>query len=94
MKGTISNKCKYEDNAIDIENFSIEYTQGADCNDDKDNIQAIKISAKNNGCGPDGWYYNIEIPEGHWSINGINDLENLIKDFESRFNLVTDYDIL
>lgn len=93
MKYTINNKnAGLEDNQINIDEFSITYTQPADCNDDRDNIQAITISAVNNGMGGDGWYYNIEIKEGHWSIGSSNELVKLIEDFNKRFNLETSYE--
>lgn len=66
-----------------LDSISAVYSQNADTADDPDNFQVIKIETVSNGVGS---YINISLPEGgHWSIDDPNELIDLLKDFQSRY---------
>ena len=85
--GMIPENCM--DDAVEIQEFSITYGQNADTNSDRDDYQHIKITAQNSGAGEDGWYYDIEIPNGHWSVDSGESLVTIIEDFKSRMEYNT-----
>ena len=73
--------------AVGIEEMSITYTQSADTNSSSDEVQFIKITSRS-ACSvredEEGFYFDIEIPEGHWSVEDGEELKALIDDFKSR----------
>lgn len=72
-------RMEYNDNEIGIDNVSIKYIQQADCTEDKDNVQTITLSTRNNG-----FSRFINIQTENWSISDINELKKIISDFEKR----------
>jgi len=81
--------------AVGIESISVTYIQPADTCSDRDDVQTLKITAQT-GCaydketfdqGNEGYYFNIEIPEGHWSVDSSEQLAALIDDFKQRIYL-------
>lgn len=78
-------------NAVGIEKMSITYTQPADTCSDSDEIQSITITTQCGDCcgikeaeKKEGCYFNISIPEGHWSVDDGDSLKALIEDFKKR----------
>ena len=78
-------------NAIGIDEMSITYIQPADTCSSSDEIQTITITTQ---CGEScdmeeaeklkGFYFDITISEGHWSVNDGDSLKALIDDFKKR----------
>ena len=77
-----------KDTDITVEEMSVTYRQSPDTNSDSDEYQRIKLTTQWTGWDdlkdPFPYYINIEIPEGHWSIDGEEDMLKLIKDFKNR----------
>ena len=87
----LQNAITDNENFVGIEEMSITYTQPADTNSLSDEIQYIKLTSRTayavgmkDALNKEGFYIDIEIPEGHWSIDGIENLEAIVKDFEER----------
>lgn len=74
-----------EENAVEISEFSITYTQQADTNSDRDDYQSLTVFAENSGAG---WYISFKT-DSKWSINEPNDIKVLLEDFLSRMNFNT-----
>ncbi len=78
------NKCC----AVGIDEMSITYVQPADTNSSSDEVQSIKITSRLACCcteeEPEAFYFDIEIPEGHWSVEDGEELKALIDDFKTR----------
>ena len=77
--------------AVGIEKMSITYIQPADTCSDSDEIQNITITTQCGDCcgieeaeKKEGCYFNISIPEGHWSVDNGDSLKALIEDFKKR----------
>jgi len=73
-------KINYKDWEIGVDDVSVTYVQASDCTE-KDGAQSITISTRNNGIAR---FLNIKTGEEGWSINNVQDLEKLIKDFKRR----------
>lgn len=73
-------KINYKDWEIGVDNVSVTYVQASDCTEE-DGAQSITISTRNNGIAR---FLNIKTGEEGWSINNVQDLEKLIKDFKRR----------
>ena len=78
-------KFKFEDGHIGIDDISITYLQNGDCTEGDENVQSITISTRNNGVGR---FVNIKTE--NWSINDVDELAKLIKDFKKRAGLCLD----
>lgn len=74
-----SEEFNYKSQQIGIDDVSIQYVQTGDCTEDKDNVQAITISSRNNGVGR---FLNIKT-DG-WSFDNIDELTEIINDFKQR----------
>ena len=77
--------------AVGIEKMSITYIQPADTCSDSEEIQCITITTECGDCcgleeaeKKEGCYFNISIPEGHWSVDDGDSLKALIEDFKKR----------
>ena len=77
--------------AVGIEKMSITYIQPADTCSDSDEIQSITITTQCGDCcgteeaeRKEGCYFDISIPEGHWSVDDGDSLKALIEDFKKR----------
>ena len=84
-------------NAIGIEKMSITYTQPADTCSSSDDIQMLTITTQSaDSCGieeaqkKEGFYFDISIPEGHWSVEDGDSLKALIEDFKKRLYLTSE----
>lgn len=84
-----------KEEAVGIESMSITYIQPADTCSSRDDVQTLKITIQS-GCsydkeefdqGKEGYYFDIEIPEGHWSVDSGKQLAALIDDFKQRIYL-------
>lgn len=76
-------KASFEDESVNIDDVSVQYMQNPDCTEDSDgDPQVIEISTRNNGAGR-----FINIKTENWSINNINELVEIIKDFSKRAGL-------
>lgn len=73
-------KINYKDWEIGVDDVSVTYVQASDCTEE-DGAQSITISTRNNGIAR---FLNIKTGEEGWSINNVQDLEKLIKDFKRR----------
>ena len=73
---------KFEDSIVGIDNVSITYLQNSDCTEEDGNVQSITLSTRNNGV-----HRFMNIKTENWSFDGINELEELIKDFKQRAGL-------
>lgn len=80
------------ENAVGIESMSITYIQPADTCCSKEEVQVIKLTTQCGCCydkkeydeGKEGFYIDIEIPEGHWSIDSADQIVEIINDFKER----------
>lgn len=70
---------KFEENEIGMDDVSISYLQQADCTQDQDETNEITLSTANNGVAR-----FIVIKTERWSIDDIDSLVELIKDFKKR----------
>ena len=77
--------------AVGIEKMSITYIRPADTCSSSDEIQTITITTQcAEACGieeaekQEGFYFDITIPEGHWSVDDGDSLKALIDDFKKR----------
>lgn len=74
-----SEEFNYKSQQIGIDDVSIQYVQTGDCTEDKDSVQTITISSRNNGVGR---FLNIKT-DG-WSFDNIDELTEIINDFKQR----------
>lgn len=73
-----------------VTKIMVEYSQGPDTNQERDQIQTIRLETEENGagCGP---YLRMSMPYGGvWSFIDEKDIVELIKDFKDRINFVSD----
>ena len=84
--------------AIGIEKMSITYTQPADTCSDNFDFQAITITSQSGECctiedakKQEGFYFDITIPEGHWSVDDGESLKALIDDFKKRLYIINEF---
>lgn len=69
---------------IEVSKVTVSYTQMGDCCEDADNIQTLTLTSEDNGTAP---FIRMSITEGdHFSIDGINDLQKILSDFNQRLN--------
>ena len=85
--------------AVGIEQMSITYTQLADTCSSSDDTQIIIITTQcAESCGieeaekQEGFYFDITIPEGHWSVDDGDSLKTLIDDFKKRLYMTNEFD--
>ena len=71
-----------KDNQVLIEQMSITYLQPNDCYEASEEGQALTISIRDGGGGP-----FLHIKTDGWSINNVNDITELVNDFNKRFNI-------
>lgn len=78
-------------NVVGIEKMSITYTQLTDTCSSVDEIQTITITAQcidecriKDAEKQEGFYFDIALPKGHWSVNNGDSLKALIDDFKKR----------
>lgn len=76
---------------VGIERMSITYIQPADTCSSSDDVQTLTITTQcGEACGieeaekQEGFYFDITIPEGHWSVDNGDSLKALIEDFKKR----------
>ena len=76
---------------IGIERMSVTYIQPADTCSSSDELQTLTITTQcGEVCGieeaekQEGFYFDITIPEGHWSVDNGDSLKALIEDFKKR----------
>lgn len=84
-------------NVVGIDKMSVTYIQPADTCSPSDEIQTITITTQCGCCcgvenaeNQQGFYFDITIPEGHWSADDGDSLKALIEDFKKRLYMVTD----
>lgn len=79
---------QFKDEFVGIDDVSITYLQNSDCSgeDDKENVQSITISTRNNGMTR-----FINIKTDSWSISDTDELVKLIEDFKKRAELCGGY---
>ena len=84
--------------AVGIDKMSITYIQPADTWSSSDEIQTITITSQCADCcgteeaeKQEGFYFDITIPEGHWSVNNGDSLKTLIDDFKKRLYMINDF---
>ena len=73
---------KFEDGHIGIDDVSVTYLQNSDCTEEDENVQSITISTRNNGIGR-----FINIKTENWSFDKVDELVEIIEDFEKRAGL-------
>lgn len=66
-------------NDVYVDDVSVTYCQSSDCTEDDEDVQTITISSRNNGMGR-----FINLKTENWSIDGIEELEKILKDFCNR----------
>lgn len=84
--------------AVGIDQMSITYIQPADTCSSSDEVQTITITTQCGvACGAEeakkqeGFYFDITIPEGHWSVEDGESLKALIDDFKKRLYQVNEF---
>jgi hypothetical protein len=65
-----------------VDNVSITYLQDADCTDDPDNVQVLKLSTQNNGIAR-----FMVLETERWAIDDIESLIEVLQDFKTRAGL-------
>lgn len=85
--------------AVGIEQMSITYTQPSDTCSSSDDVQTITITTQSSCCcgiaeteKQEGFYFDITIPEGHWSVEDGDSLKTLIDDFKKRLYMTNEFD--
>lgn len=69
--------------AIVVDDVKITYAQNGDNTEKEDTVQTITLSTRNNGVAR-----FINIKTSNWSVDGIDDLKVLLKDFEKRASII------
>lgn len=79
------NDDRYEDNNVFIDAVSITYGQSSDSsgNDGDEEVQEITLTTRNNGVAR---FINIKTES--WSIENLDELKQIIDDFEQRAKLI------
>ena len=84
-------------NVVGIEQMSITYIQPADTCSSSDEVQTLTITTQCGDCcgiedaeKEEGFYFDITIPEGHWSVDDGDSLKALIDDFKKRLYMVNE----
>lgn len=85
MKIVEVDNCNYEDGEVQVQDVTVEYTQTGDCTENRDDMQSIVISTRNNGMAR-----FINIKTENWSIDNADVLVKLIEDFSRRAGLKTE----
>lgn len=67
------------DNTVIVDEVSITYWQNNDCTEEDNGGQLLTISTRDNGCDKFLWFKT----EG-WSIDSIDSLSEIFKDFKKR----------
>lgn len=62
-----------------IDDVSVTYCQDGDCTENRDDVQTLTVSARNNGVAR---FLNLKTD--NWSIDGIGELSEIIEDFKKR----------
>ena len=75
-------RMNYDTNEIGISDICVEYIQDGDCTEESGNVQCLTLSTRNNGIER-----FINIKTDSWSIDKIDALISIIKDFSSRAGL-------
>ena len=70
------------DNDVYIDDIQITYCQVGDCTEDRDDVQTLTLSARNNGCAR-----FINIKTENWSIDSPDEFSNIVRDFEKRADM-------
>lgn len=71
-----------------VSKLIVEYTQVGDCEQDNDDIQTLRLETVDGGSGP---FIRMSIIEGDFfSVNDIDDLKDIFKDFGERLNYKKD----
>jgi hypothetical protein len=83
---------------IGIERMSITYIKPADTCSSSDDVQTLTITTQcGEACGieeaekQEGFYFDITIPEGHWSVDDGDSLKALIEDFKKRLYQINEF---
>lgn len=74
---------KFKD-GVEVSKIIIEYSQFGDCDENRENIQTLRLESVSNGVAP---FIRMSLVDcDHFSIDGINDIKNIIEDFEEKMN--------
>lgn len=83
--------------AVGISEMSITYTQPADTCSPVDCVQSLKIttqyacsSTEEEANNQEAFYFDISIPDGHWSVDDGDSLKALVDDFKKRLYMKTE----
>lgn len=69
---------------VEVSKIIIDYVQPGDCEEDREEYQTLRLESVNNGVAP---FIRMSLVDcDHFSINGIEDLQEIIKDFEEKMN--------
>jgi hypothetical protein len=82
---------KLYENTFSLDSISCVYTQEPDCEEgEMGPVQVLKLETISNGVSS---FIRMSLPDGgFWSINGKEDLDELFKDFYSRFEFNNETD--
>lgn len=72
----------YEDEQVAFDDVIVTYVQSEDCTQNRDDVQSITLSTRNNG---EARFINIKTDS--WSISDIDDLAKIIDNFKQRAGL-------
>lgn len=73
----------FDDNVVGVDDVCVTYEQNSDSSgDDTEDVQTITLSTRNNGIAR---FINIKTES--WSIDNVDELVEIIKDFEKRAEL-------
>ena len=71
-----------------VSKLIVEYTQEGDCEQDRDEVQVLRLETEDGGAGP---FIRMSIPEGKFfSVSNVEELKVIFDDFEERLNYTED----
>lgn len=70
---------KETDGKVYVDDVSVTYCQDGDCTEDRDNVQTLTVSSRNNGVAR-----FINLKTDNWSISDIDEMKSIIDDFKKR----------
>lgn len=82
MKIVPFEEASFSDDEVCYDEMTMKYMQNADCTEDRDVVQEIEVSCRNNGTAR-----FVHFKTNGWSIDDPMDLVKIIKDFCKRANI-------
>jgi hypothetical protein len=76
------------EDSVRVTRVVVDYGQPADCCEDSENWQTLRLETADGGGGP---FVRMSLVDcDHYSVTDIHDLEKIFKDFKEKVNYVQD----